>query len=69
MTPRWTALLACAALLLAGCGGGADRTKAQVRLVNASSGYPALDLVVADQLRQGRRGLRRDGRLRRGGPG
>lgn len=36
------------ALLLAACGGGEDRSKAQLRLVNASSGYTALDLVVDD---------------------
>lgn len=36
------------ALLLAACGGGEDRSKAQLRLVNASSGYAALDLVVDD---------------------
>lgn len=41
-----------AALLLAGCGGGADRTKAQVRLVNASSGYASLELRVDDEVRQ-----------------
>ncbi len=40
-------------LLATGCGGGADRTKAQVRLVNASTGYEALELRVDDQLRQG----------------
>lgn len=39
--------------LLAACGGGTDRTKAQVRLVNASSGYAQLDWRVDDQLRQG----------------
>lgn len=41
-----------AALVLAGCGGGADRTKAQVRLVNASSGYGSLELRVDDEVRQ-----------------
>lgn len=40
------AALAAAPVLLAGCGGGADRTKARLRLVNATSGYDALDLVV-----------------------
>lgn len=52
---RWTttlALAAVAALMLAACGGGADRTKAQVRLVNASS-YAGLDLRVDNELRQG----------------
>lgn len=47
----------CAALALAAvvvaCGGGEDLSKAQVRLVNASSGYAALDLVVDDQRLQG----------------
>ena len=50
---RWTTTLALAAALLAACGGGADRTKAQVRLVNASSGYAGLDLRVDNELRQG----------------
>lgn len=40
--------LALAAVVVA-CGGGEDLSKAQVRLVNASSGYAALDLVVDDQ--------------------
>lgn len=43
----WVAATAAAALL-AGCGGGADRTKANLRFVNASSGYAALDLRVDD---------------------
>ena len=47
-----TAVVITACLLVA-CGGGADRTKAQVRLVNASAGYAQLDLRVDDQLRQG----------------
>ena len=38
---------------LASCGGGGtDRTKAQLRLLNASSGYAELDLLVADTRRQ-----------------
>ncbi|MCW5636370.1 MAG: DUF4397 domain-containing protein [Rubrivivax sp.] len=41
------------ALALGACGGGVDRTKAQVRLVNASDGYPALDFIVEGSLRQG----------------
>ena len=58
MSLRWFAALApaLAALLLAACGdggGGTDRTKAQLRLVNASDAYAALDLRVDDQLRQG----------------
>lgn len=43
----WMAAVA-AALVLAGCGGGADRSKANVRFVNASSGYAALDVLVND---------------------
>ncbi len=54
MISRWMAALAITALaVLAGCGGGTDRTKAQVRLVNASTGYDRLELRVDDQLRQG----------------
>ena len=45
--------LALATALLVACGGGADRTKAQVRVVNASSGYTGLDLRVDNELRQG----------------
>lgn len=41
------------ALLLPACGGGIDQTKAQLRLVNASSGYDALDLHIDDQRRLG----------------
>jgi len=51
---RWISTLAVAAmaaLLLAACGGGADRTKAQVRLVNAGSGDTSLDLRVDNELR------------------
>lgn len=53
--PARVALLALA-LVFTGCGGGgSDRTKAQVRLVNAAdaAGYPALDLTVDGVLRQG----------------
>lgn len=54
MMLRWMAALAVAALaLVSGCGGGADRTKALVRLVNASTGYSQLEMRVDDQLRQG----------------
>jgi len=50
MKTRWMAALAATiALVLAACGGGTDRTKAQVRLVNASTGYAQLDLRVDDQ--------------------
>lgn len=40
------ALAILLALALGACGGGADRTKAHVRLVNASSGYSALALTI-----------------------
>ena len=57
MTRSWTAArawaLALGALLVAGCGGGTDRTKAQVRMVNASSGYAQLDLRLGAQQRFG----------------
>jgi Domain of unknown function (DUF4397) len=50
MNLRWRAALAATMMvLLAACGGGTDRTKAQVRLVNASSGYAQLDLRVDDK--------------------
>ncbi len=53
MSLRWmAALMAALLVVLAGCGGGTDRTKAQVRLVNASTGYAALDLRVDDEVRQ-----------------
>ena len=41
-----------AAAFASACGGGADATKALVRLVNASAGYAALDLTVDDTRRQ-----------------
>lgn len=53
MAMNWKAALAISAALLAGCGGGSDPTKAQVRMVNASAGYKELDLRVQDELRQG----------------
>lgn len=53
MDIRWkTAMAALLLMLLAACGGGTDRTKAQVRLVNASTGYAALELRVDNQTRQ-----------------
>ncbi len=39
-------------LLLAACGGGSDRTKAQIRLVNASQAYTQLDFRFDNELRQ-----------------
>jgi hypothetical protein len=51
MAMNWTAALALSAALVAACGGGADRNKAQVRLVNASA-YAQMDLRVDDELRQ-----------------
>ena len=67
MPIHWTRALALTAGLLIGAcgGGGADRTKAHVRLVNAtaagaasspdspSSGYLQLDLRVQNTLSQG----------------
>ncbi len=50
---RLITLLIATTTLMAACGGGTDRTKAQLRLVNASGGYAQLDLRVDDQLRQG----------------
>ena len=49
----WAAWMAAAAtaFVLAGCGGGADRSKANVRFVNASSGYATLDVRVNDERR------------------
>jgi hypothetical protein len=40
-----------AAATLPGCGGGTDRRRAQVRLVNASTGYERLDLRVDNELK------------------
>jgi Domain of unknown function (DUF4397) len=45
---RFVLILLAAALLAACGGGGEDRSKAQLRLVNASATYAALDLVVDD---------------------
>ncbi len=39
-------VLALALTTLQACGGGADRTKAHVRLVNASADYPSLSLTI-----------------------
>ena len=54
MHARWTAaLVALFFMLLAACGGGGtDLTKAQVRLVNASTGYTTLELRVDGEPRQ-----------------
>ena len=46
------ALLPALSFGLTGCGGGEDRSKAQLRLLNATSGYAALDLRVDDELLQ-----------------
>lgn len=46
----WVVGLVVAALVAA-CGGGADLSKARIRLVNASGGYAALDLTVDDSRR------------------
>jgi hypothetical protein len=45
--------LAFLTVLLAGCGGGAHSNDAQLRLVNASTGYDALDLYVDGRLKTG----------------
>jgi hypothetical protein len=52
MTVRWLATVAVAALSLAACGGGTDKTKAQVRLVNATIDYGSLQMSVDGSLRQ-----------------
>jgi Domain of unknown function (DUF4397) len=54
-TMAWLAICT-AALLQAACGGGTDRSKAQVRLVNASSDYKTLEFNVDGQLVQGQVG-------------
>jgi hypothetical protein len=46
MKRAWNGMVVLVALALAACGGGNDRSKAHVRLVNASSGYSTLSLVV-----------------------
>jgi len=46
----WGLLLAAVAALGA-CGGGTDTSKARIRLVNASSGYSALDMSTDDTRR------------------
>ena len=51
MLMNWKTAVAITAALVAACGGGADRTKAQVRLVNASADYAQLELRVDSQLR------------------
>lgn len=43
------AVMAAGLLLNLGSGGGEDRTKAHVRLVNAATGYSALALTVGDE--------------------
>ncbi|MFY9510118.1 MAG: DUF4397 domain-containing protein, partial [Rubrivivax sp.] len=48
----WLAAGLASVGLLAGCGGGDDPTKARVRLVNATTGYAGLTLVVDDETKQ-----------------
>ena len=50
--PRWAGWVAMAALI-ASCGGSvtSNPSKAELRLVNATSGYPALDLLIDDDRR------------------
>ncbi len=50
------AAVCVSALLQVACGGGTDRSKAQVRLVNASSDYKTLEFNVDGQLVQGQVG-------------
>ncbi len=49
---RKTLAFLLASLLVTACYTGADRTKAHVRLVNASNGYATLDLRLQDLLTQ-----------------
>lgn len=51
LTIKWLGLGLAVLGLLAGCGGGDDTTKAKVRLVNASSGFSALSLIVEGDTR------------------
>lgn len=53
MSLRRNLALVAVVLLTVACGGGADRTKAQLRLVHASDAYGALDLRVDGRMRQG----------------
>jgi hypothetical protein len=56
MSRRYATLVAtlgAALALLASCGGGTDRTKAQLRLVNASGGYAGLDFAVNGTVLEG----------------
>lgn len=50
---RITLLLLATTLIVAACGGDTDRTKAQVRLLNASGGYAQLDMRIDNEVRQG----------------
>lgn len=52
MATGWAAWLSWAAVtLLVACGGGTNPTQADLRFVNATSGYPALDLLIDDDRR------------------
>ncbi len=48
-TPWALALSLCATALLSACGGGSKSSTAQVRLLNATQSYAALDLSVNDK--------------------
>ncbi len=49
---RTAVVMVVTAVALTACGGGTDRTKARVRLVNATTAYQSLDLGVDGSARQ-----------------